>query len=203
MFSRGNIKEKKRVLDTFRDLNGKAVIDLYAGIGYFTLSYLANGATVFCWEINPWSIEGLIRGLQKNGYKYKLFRRTDNVAEHDLNNFIAQGIRAFVFHESNEYAPERLANMGVVEISHINLGLLPSSKPSWPMVRAATAAAKERTMVHVHENVHKDKFTELRQEISEFFDGRVTHLEKVKTFAPDVWHVVVDVLLHTSQNDKN
>ncbi|KAF8001153.1 hypothetical protein HF325_004942 [Metschnikowia pulcherrima] len=65
MFSRGNIKEKKRILDSYTSLHGKTVLDMYAGIGYFTLSYLSNGATVFCWEINPWSIEGLVRGLQE------------------------------------------------------------------------------------------------------------------------------------------
>ncbi|OBT50513.1 hypothetical protein VE04_09282, partial [Pseudogymnoascus sp. 24MN13] len=37
-------------------------VDLYAGIGYFTLSYLSRGYAVLAWEINPFSIEGLRRG---------------------------------------------------------------------------------------------------------------------------------------------
>ncbi|OBA19647.1 hypothetical protein METBIDRAFT_45721 [Metschnikowia bicuspidata var. bicuspidata NRRL YB-4993] len=195
MFSRGNIKEKKRILDNYRHLEGTTVLDLYAGIGYFTLSYLANGATVFCWEINPWSIEGLVRGLQKNGHMYKVFRSGQVVTQGEINDFVARGYRAFVFHESNECATQRLAAWELAAISHVNLGLLPSLKPSWPIARFASTGSKEPTIVHVHENVHKDQFTTLVEEVQDCFAGTVTHLEKVKTFAPDVWHVVVDVVV--------
>ncbi|KAM9931696.1 hypothetical protein OXX80_008657 [Metschnikowia pulcherrima] len=193
MFSRGNIKEKKRILDSYDSLHGKAVLDLYAGIGYFTLSYLANGATVFCWEINPWSIEGLVRGLQENHHLYKIFRSDAVVTQSELLRYMAQGVKAFVFHESNEKAPKRLAQLRIDEISHINLGLLPSSKPSWHMARDFSNTKGDQTIVHVHENAHKDTFSELIDEIEKVFSGNVLHLEKVKTFAPDIWHVVVDV----------
>ena len=43
---------------------GKSVLwDLYAGIGYFAFSYAKAGVgKVLCWEINPWSVDGLRRG---------------------------------------------------------------------------------------------------------------------------------------------
>lgn len=80
MFSRGNIKEKARVLQlasmpavgteagTDDSEDRTMAVDLYAGIGYFTFSYAASRRvrTVLCWELNPWSIKGLIRGTTLN-----------------------------------------------------------------------------------------------------------------------------------------
>lgn len=188
MFSRGNITEKKRVLG-FGDLRDQNVVDLYAGIGYFTFSYLALGATVFCWEINPWSIEGLLRGLTKNGCKYTLVRPGDAFTSDTYATEIANGTKAFIFHESNEKSVQRLGDLGIT-ISHYNLGLLPLLRQGWQVV---TTLGCENAIVHVHENVHKNDFETLKRELQEYFKGNVTHLEKVKTFAPDVWHVVVDV----------
>lgn len=197
MFSRGNIKEKKRILDTCTRLKGQTVLDLYAGIGYFTLSYLANGATVMCWELNPWSIEGLIKGLAENGHKYVVLRESEPFLAQQLLQARNDGVQAFIFHESNEFALARLATWGKLPVTHMNLGLLPSLKALWPIVREvqqkwSTAAL----MAHVHENVHVDQIPALRAELEAFYDGAtVAHVEKVKTFAPDVWHVVVDVAL--------
>lgn len=192
MFSRGNIREKKRLLDQYRCLTGKVVVDLYAGIGYFTLSYLANGATLFCWEINRWSIEGLLRGLKKNRHSYKLIKREHKILAQEIAEDMRNGVRAFVFFESNEFATERLGEMVDFPIQHINLGLLPTLKPSWPIAKALAAKSCLETTVHVHENIHCDDFENLQEQVSEYFSGPTT-LEKVKTFAPDVWHVVVDV----------
>ncbi|KAL2416803.1 hypothetical protein ABEF95_005087 [Exophiala dermatitidis] len=45
------------------------VVDFYVGIGYFAFCYLARGVRrVWGWDINPWSIEGLRRGCEKNGW---------------------------------------------------------------------------------------------------------------------------------------
>src|SRR5690606_6675835 len=49
-------------------LHGKWAVDLYAGIGYFAFSYARLGLRVLCWEVNPWSVEGLRRGAEANGF---------------------------------------------------------------------------------------------------------------------------------------
>lgn len=49
-------------------------LDLYAGIGYFTLSYLKLGYDVIAYELNPFSVEGLRRGAEKNGYDCTVIR---------------------------------------------------------------------------------------------------------------------------------
>ncbi|KAL9529206.1 tRNA wybutosine-synthesizing protein [Sphaerulina musiva] len=105
MFSRGNISEKARLLtlgsvreavedaavrggreggeeeeeEEERELQppGFAAIDLYAGIGYFAFSYLRAGADqVWCWDINPWSIEGLLRGAKANKWEASVYNNT-------------------------------------------------------------------------------------------------------------------------------
>lgn len=196
MFSRGNIKEKKRVLDTFKNLQGLVVMDFYAGIGYFTFSYLANGALLLCWELNPWSIEGLVKGLAENGYKYKVITGAGHLTKAQFDELVVTGVRAFVFHESNENVIPRLEHIGRLPISHINLGLLPSLQKSWGTVKSVRDKWTTKNIVaHVHENEHNDRLGELQDKIAQYYgaDGKVLHLEKVKTFAPDIWHVVVDI----------
>ncbi|CCE88621.1 Piso0_001393 [Millerozyma farinosa CBS 7064] len=195
MFSRGNVKEKKRLLDTYRNLHDTFVYDFYAGIGYFTLSYLKNGATVFCWEINPWSIQGLVKSVSQNGYKYKLFTPGCTLDKAALDRYRRDGVSVFIFHESNEKATERNAAVASLPISHINMGLLPSSRPSWQQAQEVASTSSWRSILHVHENVHISEFDGLSRSLSSYYNGEILHLEKVKTFAPDIWHVVLDVSL--------
>ncbi|QLL30399.1 hypothetical protein HG536_0A02160 [Torulaspora globosa] len=193
MFSRGNIKEKKRVLDVFPEIEGNDVVDLYAGIGYFTLSYLKRGARrVFCFELNPWSVEALRRGL-------------------DANSFSRD--RCCIYNESNETCVQRISESSVrdLRVRHINLGLLPSSKAGWPLALAIVSMQQPLPVVtlHIHENVHvsaidsgsfvAETLNQLAQ-LNGSYSYAAAHLEKIKTFAPDVWHVCldVDVTLSTS-----
>ena len=69
MFSSGNITEKIRVAG-FK-CEGETVLDLYAGIGYFTLPYLvhAGAELVHACEWNSDAVEALERGLVANGVK--------------------------------------------------------------------------------------------------------------------------------------
>ena len=67
MFSAGNITEKIRVAGF--SCQGETVLDLYAGIGYFTLPYLvhAQAELVHACEWNSDAVAALERGLKVNG----------------------------------------------------------------------------------------------------------------------------------------
>lgn len=85
-------------------------------------------------------------------------------------------------------------------IAHYNLGLLPTLRQGWEVVRRLESHKSKGpkvlpALVHAHENVHKNDFDQIVKEIETFFDGRVIQLNKVKTFAPDIWHIVLDVQL--------
>ena len=210
MFSRGNIKEKSRILslnnESYSNINYNTdVIDMYAGIGYFTLSYLKRGARrVYCWEINEYSVEGLIRGVKKNKFgECYLVKRNENI---DYSKLLKA--RCVIFLESNEYCIDRvdeMINLGTsFNISHINLGLLPTSVDSWPYTCKLldNYGDKSSSWIHVHENIGTDEIEDFMDKTNDklqsmLYNKKITPiwLEKVKTFAPDVYHIVGDFKL--------
>jgi tRNA wybutosine-synthesizing protein 2 len=209
MFSRGNIKEKARLLDfhgpsqkissrvsTEEDIKGRVAVDLYAGIGYFVFSYVKMGMKqVVGWELNPWSVEGLRRGAEANGWSVKVVKPGEE--------FKIRGERIVVFLEDNMKAEGRQGDLGFQDVTHVNCGLLPSSEDSW---KTAMGCIAKEGWLHLHENVDVDGIEARRVEIEAKFgkwlgemgsqrEGKVEHVELVKTFAPGVWHCVFDLKL--------
>ncbi|RPA93407.1 hypothetical protein L873DRAFT_1705212 [Choiromyces venosus 120613-1] len=205
MFSRGNVKEKARILrfpPPARPGRGdKWVVDMYAGIGYFTFSYLKLGYRVLAWEINHWSVEGLVRGARENGFPARV---TQSSQDFDVTEE-QEGV--VVFLEDNSNAPGRIEKMreGVGRgIERVNLGLLPTSRDSWR--GAAQVLSEEGGWVHVHENVGIAEIDGMAGEVVKAFETfereragmkvrRVVceHVERVKTLAPGVMHCVFDI----------
>jgi tRNA wybutosine-synthesizing protein 2 len=206
MFSRGNIKEKARLLDFHRRDNPilsrrpneaeplyQTAVDLYAGIGYFVFSYVKMGMwRVIGWELNPWSVEGLRRGALANGWPVKIIRSDEKL---NLGNE-----KIIVVLGDNKLATERLKEVALTNISHINCGLLPSSEATWKM---AMEILNRRGWLHLHENVGVDAIESRGTQIEDILragckkekEVKVEHIERVKTFAPGVWHCVFDVYL--------
>lgn len=206
MFSRGNIKEKKRILDTFQDVEGNDVVDLYCGIGYFSFSYMKLGCrNLFGFELNHWSTEGFQKGFKLN-HEFGYNEREGGCHLYNDNNELSVQ-RLLEFRESSQH------NGGLLRIRHINLGLLPSSKQGWPISLGLLSIHHDwntcpRVTLHIHENVDIESLndgsfiTKTKQELAQIsqiqpatatyhFDSK--HLEKIKTFAPDVWHICLDI----------
>ncbi|XP_062613144.1 tRNA wybutosine-synthesizing protein 2 homolog [Saccostrea cucullata] len=124
MFSSGNVTEKIRVANFCCE--GETVVDLYAGIGYFTLPYLVHSKARFvhACEWNPDAAEALKRNLCLNGVE-------DRCTIH--------------FGDNRESCPKDIAD-------RVNLGLIPSSEPGWEV--ACTALKKcSGGILHIHSNV--------------------------------------------------
>ncbi|XP_074457872.1 synaptotagmin-like protein 4 isoform X10 [Larus michahellis] len=124
MFSPGNITEKLRVASL--PCSGEVLVDLYAGIGYFTLPYLVHAAAAFAHacEWNSHAVEALRRNLALNGVQD----------------------RCRVHHGDNR----QLELRDVAD--RVNLGLIPSSEEGWPV---ACRVLKKGTggVLHIHHNV--------------------------------------------------
>ncbi|NXN93153.1 TYW2 protein, partial [Rhinopomastus cyanomelas] len=124
MFSPGNITEKLRVASL--PCTREVLVDLYAGIGYFTLPYLIHAGAAFAHacEWNCHAVEALQRNLVLNGVQ-------DRCRIH--------------YGDSCQLELQDVAD-------RVNLGLIPSSEEGWPV---ACRVLKKRTggVLHIHHNV--------------------------------------------------
>ncbi|KAF7228430.1 tRNA wybutosine-synthesizing protein 2 homolog [Nothobranchius furzeri] len=197
MFSAGNITEKLRVARF--DCRGETVVDLYAGIGYFTLPYLvhAKARHVHACEWNPDAVAALQKNLHANGV---LDRCT-----------IHQG-------DSRQL---QLCNIA----DRVNLGLIPSSEDGWP-VACRLLRRKTGGTLHIHQNVTQPLQNPAANDAAERETAKKTdravwqtwaqntsnrvasllkditgapwvtniqHIEHVKSYAPHVHHIVLDL----------
>ncbi|KAG7517654.1 hypothetical protein JOB18_013498 [Solea senegalensis] len=202
MFSAGNITEKLRVAGF--NCTGETVVDLYAGIGYFTLPYLvhAGASHVHACEWNPAAVEALQKNLQAN-------KVSDRCTVHQGDN-------------------RQLQLCDIAD--RVNLGLIPSSEDGWPV---ACRLLKKTTggVLHIHQNVTSPlpntaaiddgddavtrrisgkkadrevwqtwaddtakRITSLLKDTSgASWTTNIRHIEHVKSYAPHVHHVVLDL----------
>ncbi|KAJ1454246.1 methyltransferase TYW3-domain-containing protein [Pelagophyceae sp. CCMP2097] len=190
MFSPGNNTERLRHA-TF-PCEGQTVVDLYAGIGYFSLPMLKRGATfLHACEWSPDAAKALRSNLVLNG-----------VAD-----------RCRVYEADNATTAPTLGR-----IAHrVSLGLTPTSRQGWAL--ACALVHPTGATLHVHENVKVDetnasltpsqkaKATFLRwggevaaalqalliAERGPGWQCSCTFVSRVKDYAPRVHHLVADV----------
>ncbi|XP_058753871.1 tRNA wybutosine-synthesizing protein 2/3/4 isoform X1 [Vicia villosa] len=174
MFSWGNLSEKLRMAKL--DCKDEVIVDLFAGIGYFTLPFLvrAQAKLVYACEWNPHAIEALRHNLQSN-----------SVADRCI---LLEG-------DNRNTAPKGVAD-------RVCLGLIPSSECSW--VTAVRALRKEGGVLHVHGNTKDSEecqwvdhvlksISEIARSEGYYWEVSIEHVERVKWYAPHIRHVVADV----------
>jgi len=165
MFSSGNIDERKRMGDL--DCSGETVVDMFAGIGYFTLPLArhAGAERVIGCEINPVAAQYLKENARLNGVED----------------------RVLVFNGDNRNLPMgRVADrvvMGYLGTTHEHLN-------------KAISLLKEGGIIHYHETCGTDQMPDRPvQRITEAAGKRgceILGVREVKSYAPAVSHVVVD-----------
>lgn len=180
MFCSGNVTERMRM--GRENCKGQVVVDLYCGVGYYTLPFLVHGQAAFlhACEWNPNSV----RALKENLRRMKV----------DTSRYM--------IHFGDNRVTTAAANL-VDLADRVCLGLLPSSEGGWEI---ACKALKRSTggILHVHENVREDTINDWVEYMLEKLRGyfalmdkamvlECRHIEKVKSYAPRVLHVVADV----------
>ncbi|ESO86943.1 hypothetical protein LOTGIDRAFT_128178, partial [Lottia gigantea] len=124
MYSIGNITEKLRLAKL--NCSAETVVDLYAGIGYFTIPYLVHAGAeyVHACEWNPDAVEALKKNLKLNQVEERC---------------------TVYLGDNRKVCPVNVAD-------RVNLGLIPSSENGWPV---ACSALKHDSggFLHIHANV--------------------------------------------------
>lgn len=168
MWSKGNNNERLRIAKLVND--GETVIDMFAGIGYFSIpiGVHANASRVIAIEINPNSYEFLCENIKLN----KISNITPVLGDCKI--------------ETPKYKADRII-MGYVKTTHHYL-------------KVAINSLNEGGILHYHETVPEKlmKTRPLERIIAEA-DGREVELlkiNKIKKYAPGVEHVVIDARVY-------
>tara|TARA_B100001564_G_scaffold344838_1_gene342818 strand:- start:168 stop:1313 length:1146 start_codon:yes stop_codon:yes gene_type:complete len=175
MFSSGNVTERHRIGDI--DMTGEIVVDAFSGIGYYSLPMLvrSNAKHVYACELNPNSIDALVKGAELN----------------DVTD------RLTIIEGDNQITLQSLTDIA----DRVHLGILPSSENTWPL--AIDCLKQSGGIIHIHMNVKEieiDSFVNYcLEQLKQYAEHRgfkkiqLEHVEKVKWYAPHIRHIVIDV----------
>ena len=168
MWSKGNNNERLRIAKLVED--DETVIDMFAGIGYFTIpiGVHSNAREVIAIEINPNSYHFLCENIELN--------KLDNITP----------ILGDCKVETPKFKADRII-MGYVKTTHHYL-------------KVAIDSLNEGGIIHYHETVpEKLMETRPIDRIISQANGRDVELlkiNKIKKYAPGVEHVVVDARIY-------
>jgi len=168
MFSPGNQGERMRMAKIVGE--GEVVVDMFAGIGYFTIPIAvhARPKRVYAIEINPDSYDFLLENIELNGVK--------NVVP--------------ILGDSMHVTPENVADR--VIMGHIFCHeFLPI---------AIRAIREDGGILHYHESVPEAVLERPIRRVEKACEelGRsvkILNFRKVKNYSPGVLHMVVDALI--------
>ncbi len=166
MFSSGNVDERIRMASVCQP--GETVVDMFAGIGYFTLPMAVHSkpARVIAREINPISHRYLKMNIALNGVSRVVepvlgdcLDAEENVADRVVMGYVG------TTHEFLPKAMRILRGKGIIHYHETCPERLMLERPAERVRGAARDAGKE---------------------------AEILGMRKIKSYAPGVWHVVVD-----------
>jgi tRNA wybutosine-synthesizing protein 2 len=169
MFSKGNLNERMRMGKLG---GGEVIVDMFAGIGYFTIHMAVNSrpARIIAIELNPESHHYLVENIRLN--------HVEDIVEPILG-------------DCAEMTPVALADRVV-------MGYVGSTHHYLPQ---GIAAIKPGGVLHYHETVPvklmPDRPVERIRAAAEIQGRKAEILDwhRVKKYAPGIWHVVVDAMI--------
>jgi tRNA wybutosine-synthesizing protein 2 len=175
MFSKGNLSERGRLPDIIRP--GETIVDMFAGIGYFSIpiARFARPARIFAIDKNPIAIEYLKENIRLNKVAERMIPMRGDCMDVRFGDIA----------------------------DRILMGYLP--KTYWFLPAAFEALKPEGGVIHYHDTFHRNELWEKPLDILEtsgFKRGynldKITYKNMVKEYAPNVFHVVIDAAFSKS-----
>ena len=177
MWAKGNNNERLRIAKLVT--KGETVVDMFAGIGYFSIpiGVHSQAKQIYSIEINPNSYHFLKKNIELN--------RINEKANYDR----MIPILGDCANEAPKYSADRVL-MGYVKTTH-------------HFLRPAMECVKEGGIIHYHETV-PDKLIEIRpyERVKEIAwecgerEVEVLNIQKIKRYAPGVEHIVLDARIN-------
>lgn len=168
MFSSGNVDERVRMARVCGPR--EVVVDMFAGIGYFSLPMAVHGraSRVYACEVNPVAFRYLRENIRLN--------RAESITP--------------LLGDCCEVAPEGVADRVVLGYLHDTHLYLPK----------ALRTLRSGGWIHYHEACPNAAFSRLRQHLEEAvsaadYEIRKLSSRRVKRYAPGVSHWVLDALI--------
>ncbi|MBI4170887.1 MAG: class I SAM-dependent methyltransferase family protein [Candidatus Aenigmarchaeota archaeon] len=169
MFSKGNLNERKRLIEEIRQ--GETIVDMFAGIGYFSLGVakFSNAKNVIAIEKNTKAYNALIENIQLN----KL---------HNISAILGDC----------RIAAKSMPNSA----DRVIMGYFPQTENFLP---AAIFMLKPKGTINFHNTYNKrELWKKPIQDVEEICKRmecsfKIANKKKVKSYAPNVWHVVMDL----------
>ncbi len=164
MFSSGNVNERIRI--SRMNMRGETVVDMFAGIGYFTLPAAKAGASrIYACEKNPVAFYYLLENIELNGFR----------------NIVP------LFGDNRNVCPERVAD-------RVIMGYF----DTLPFVPHALRSLRDGGIIHYHDLARRRDAQDLVERVTKVitrwgFTAEVLERRVVKSYAPRVWHVVLDI----------
>ncbi|MFP4185526.1 MAG: class I SAM-dependent methyltransferase [Thermoplasmata archaeon] len=164
MFSSGNIDERIRMAEAVE--KDDVVVDMFAGIGYFSLPMAVHGEPdeVFSLEINPTAYHYLKENIRLNSVE-----GTVQASQRDNRDFSYTGAERVV--------------MGYLH-------------QTWKYLDKAVEFLDGEGIIHYHTRSLDSKYPEdVKEELKANLDVpyQITDIRQIKSYAPHVFHVVVDL----------
>jgi tRNA wybutosine-synthesizing protein 2 len=177
MFAKGNLSERVRYPKQLRD--GEVIVDMFAGLGYFSLAMgkLSNPEKIYSIELNPVSFGFL----------------EENIKINHINCIEA-------INGDNREIIDSLVKKGV-KVDRVLMGYLPPPKEFLPW---ALKIVKKGGIVHYEDILtvgkieeESRKVVEMINEVAKQFDKKVQliHLQDVKSYGPMTHHYVFDLIV--------
>ncbi len=175
MFSKGNINERKFLTTLIQ--SGEIVVDMFAGIGYFSLPIAKHSSVekIYSIEVNPESYKFLVENIKINHLEDKIVPINGD-CKVEVIKLSESGIRA----------------------NRVIMGVFPAPKEY--ITEALSLVNNNGTVFHYEGVAEKDKYIVLFNEFNEIAqkEGYNCELKShriVKSYGPNLYHIVLDIFI--------